>query len=315
MHNFFDNLCHMKGKQFHLIILLVAVLFSACSKSTEQQQHEQRAERQRQQALYEAAFKVGVMPTLDCLPIYLLKDSLLYDTTKVDIRLLVFNAQMDCDTALVGGSVQASITDVVRAERLKRNHLALTYFSATNNYWVLVANKKARVKTLPQLSDKMIAMTRFSATDMLTDMALKQGKPKYDSYKVQINDILLRTKMIVNNEMDAAWFAEPQATQLLALGHNVLFDSRKQQLQLGAIVLRTADIVMPQREKQLNEFTKAYNRACDELNSRGLKYYRELIKRYMNVDDATIDRLPKLKFMQAVRPNQSDIDKAQAFLH
>ena len=121
--------------------------------------------------------------------------------------------------------------------------------------------------------------------------------------------------MIVNNEMDAAWFAEPQSTLLLALGHNVLFDSRKQQLQLGAIVLRTADIVKPQREKQLNEFTKAYNRACDELNSRGLKYYRELIKRYMNVDDATIDRLPKLKFMQAVRPNQSDIDKAQAFLH
>ena len=46
MHNFFDNLCYMKGKQFHLIILLVAVLFSACSKSTEQQQHEQRAERE-----------------------------------------------------------------------------------------------------------------------------------------------------------------------------------------------------------------------------------------------------------------------------
>lgn len=38
---------------------------------------------------YEAAFKVGVMPTMDCLPIYLLKDSLLYDTTKVDILSLI----------------------------------------------------------------------------------------------------------------------------------------------------------------------------------------------------------------------------------
>ena len=33
------------------------------------------------------AFKVGVLPTLDCLPMYVAKEQCLFDTAKADIRL------------------------------------------------------------------------------------------------------------------------------------------------------------------------------------------------------------------------------------
>ena len=53
----------------------------ACGPSEADQK---RAQRQRQEAdrkAYQAAFKVGTLPTLDCLPLFLLRDSVLYDTT------------------------------------------------------------------------------------------------------------------------------------------------------------------------------------------------------------------------------------------
>ena len=106
-------------KCINYLLLLVALMVVSCGKSDKELQAERQAKMQAEREAYQKAYKIAVMPTMDCLPAYLLKDSLLYDTAKVDIRLCRFNAQMDCDTAMIGGSVQAAFTDLVRAERLK----------------------------------------------------------------------------------------------------------------------------------------------------------------------------------------------------
>ena len=291
----------MKKTLLSFILAFIMFLLASCGKAGDKQKENLHSAQKQLKVAELAAFKVGVMPTLDCLPIYLLKDSVLYDSTKIDIRLRSFTSQMDCDTALIGGSVQAAISDLVRVERLKRKHLPLTFFSKTNTYWLLLANRKSRLKDLSQLGDKMVAM--------------KRGKPKYDGYKVQINDVFIRTDMMINNEIDAMWLTEPQATAMKLEGHNVLMDSQKEKLTLGCIVLRTQDIVDTKRQQQLEAFTKAYNVACEAINKNGVAYYSDLLKKYMHCSDMTIQQLPKIKFQQANRPEQSEIDKAQAWLH
>ena len=46
------------------------------------------------------------------------------------------------------------------------------YLTDTNLKWQLIADKDSKLKQLSDLSDKIVAMTRFSGTDLLTDMAL-----------------------------------------------------------------------------------------------------------------------------------------------
>lgn len=301
-----------RKKFFHLIILLGVLLFVSCGESVEEERARTRAEQARLAAEERAAFKVAVLPTLDCLPLYLLKDSQLYDTTKIDIRLKRFTAQMDCDTALIGGSVQGAVTDLVRAARLQRQGTVLKYVAATNAYWQLITGKRARLRELSQFSDKMVAMTRYSATDLLTDIALKEAKTKYPAYKVQINDVGVRLHMMLNNEMDAAWFTEPQATAARAAGHFMMKDSRKDSLQLGVLAFRTLDVTQGKRPQELALFLKAYNAACERINRNGVQYYAPLIKKYMDATDQTIGRLPKLSFPIAAEPRQKDVDKAAA---
>ena len=294
------------------LLLLVALMVVSCGKSDKELQAERQAKMQAEREAYQKAYKIAVMSTMDCLPAYLLKDSLLYDTAKVDIRLCRFNAQMDCDTAMIGGSVQAAFTDLVRAERLKhRSKVLMHYLTDTNLNWQLIADKESKLKKLSDLSDKIVAMTRYSGTDLLTDMVVKKAKPKYQVFRVQVNDVLVRLAMLQNHEIDAYWFAEPQITKALAGDNNALFNSQDAGVHLGVVAVM--DKVRRQEEEAA--FASAYDKAVELINKNGVKYYSTLIQKYMKVDEAVVRSLPDIKYTKIGPPRKVDLLMARNYLN
>ena len=271
-------------------------LVVACGQSYETKQRMTRAERAKLKTADSLALKVGVMPTLDCMPLFVAKERRLFDTLGVDVRLRMRKAQMDIDTALIGGSVEGAVSDSVRVARMRSRGTALTEVGTTNTSWQLVGNRSARLKEVKQLGDKMVAMTRYSATDFLTDHVLKGVKTIATVYRVQINDVPLRLQMLLNNEMDALWLPEPQATTAREHGHTVLWDTEKHNLWLGRVVFRDKALGDARVKKQIDVFKQAYNMACDSLNQRGVSAYADLVVKYCQTDQKTLDALPKVKF-------------------
>ncbi len=299
-----------------LWIIVAVAAFAACGQSTEERNRLSRAERIRLQKEDSAAFKVAVMPTLDCLPLYVARCHGLFDSLKADVRLRRFTAQMDCDTALAGGSVEAGVTDVVRAQRLVGLGVPLVYVSSTDACWLLIANRNSRIRELKQLYDKMLAMTRYSATDLLADYAVDSAKVKEERvFRVQINDVIVRLEMLRNNEMDAVFLAEPQATAALLVKHNAIMDSRKLGLRLGAIAVRGDRLADTNRKKQLEAFKRAYDMACDSINKYGVGHYRRLVGEFCGVDAAVADTIgTKMKFTHMASPRKADIERADKWL-
>ncbi len=298
-------------KRFNYLLILAVLTLVSCGKSDKELQAERQAQKVAEREAYQKAYKIAVMPTMDCLPAYLLKDSLLYDTAKVDIRLCRFNAQMDCDTAMIGGSVQAAFSDLVRTERLKhRNKVLMHYLTDTNLNWQLIADKDSKLKQLSDLSDKIVAMTRFSGTDLLTDMAVKKAKPKYQVFRVQVNDVLVRLAMLQNHEIDAYWFAEPQITKALSADNNSLFNSEDAGVHLGVVAIM--DKVRRQDEEAA--FAAAYDKAVEQINKNGVKYYSALIQKYMKVDESVVRALPDIKYTKIGPPRKADLLMARNFL-
>lgn len=298
-------------KRINYLLILAVLTLVSCGKSDKELQAERQAQKLAEREAYQKAYKIAVMPTMDCLPAYLLKDSLLYDTTKVDIRLCRFNAQMDCDTAMIGGSVQAAFSDLVRTERLKhRNKVLMHYLTDTNLNWQLIADKDSKLKQLSDLSDKIVAMTRFSGTDLLTDMAVKKAKPKYQVFRVQVNDVLVRLAMLQNHEIDAYWFAEPQITKALSADNNSLFNSADAGVHLGVVAIM--DKVRRQDEEAA--FAEAYDKAVEQINKNGVKYYSALIQKYMKVDESIVRALPDIKYTKIGPPRKADLLMARNFL-
>lgn len=305
----------MKMKRFLLYTLILGFLtaLASCGNSYEKKKQldkKEKAELAREDSL---ALKVATVPTMDCLPLFIGVEDSMFQKAGVDVHLKMRNAQIDCDTLITGRHVEGFVSDLIRTERLRRQGIGLRYVAATNAYWKLITNRMARVKELKQLSDKMIAMTRFSATDYLADLAIDSAKPKFDVYRVQVNDVHIRLKMLLNNEMDAMLLTEPQATTAVLYKNPVLMDSRDKNVRLGVIAFREASLKDKRRQQQLDTFVKVYNSICDSINDKGLQHYSAVIKKYTGADDKTVKALPKLKYQHAAPPRARDIAVAQRY--
>lgn len=285
----------------YFVIYLASLLFLLCScdRTTKEKQILSKQQRMEQRRIDSLSLKVGVTPTMDCLPMFVAKERGMFDRDSLMVNFRLRNSHIDLDTLLAGGYIEGAATEMVRANRLIKNATPLQYVAHTNLAWKFITNKNQRIKEFRQLADKMIAMTRFSATDSLADVAISKSKVKEGIYKVQINDVKIRLRMLLNNEMDAMLLPEPQATTAMLYNHKVIADSAFDNTKVGVIAFRKKALADARRRSQLALFIKGYNEACDSINKYGLKSYADVISKYTGADSKTINSLPKLKYTHA----------------
>jgi len=284
------------------ILLMVGV--AACTNK------EKQPDKKSDTSQYEGQMlKVAVIPTTDCMPLFVAKERGFFDSLAVHVDLVCKQSQMDCDQAILKGEAEMMVSDLMRTERLIRKGTPLTYISSTNAYWQLIGNRLSRVKKIDHLSDKLMGMARYSATDYLGTLAVDSVKPRYPVFRIQVNDVDVRLRMLTNNEIDAVLLTEPQATVARMQHHPVLFDSRHKDIALGVLAVKSSVMNDKQKKEMVDNFVAAYNIACDSINERGIGAYSDLLRKYCHIDDATIGELPKLNFRHAEKPRQKDIDR------
>ena len=271
-------------------ILLVTLLFACNSKGDAPKTQDKKL------TPADSTLLIAVMPTLDCLPLYVAEASGLFENQHINVRLVKYNAQMDCDTALLRGRVHGAFTDLVRAEQMRKKGASLKELRATNLHWQLITNRNARIKDVRQLGDKMVGMTRFSGTDFLVTDLIDRYKPKNEVFRIQVNNVFIRLKMLVGNEIDAAFLSEPQATVARLAKNNVLADTQKKDILLGVAVFTTNNKHQKMVNQSLPAFVKAYHMACDSLNTKGIQHYADLLKTHFKLNDAALNALPKVVF-------------------
>lgn len=265
------------------IIAVVALLTLSCNGQKEQSD--------KKTAEDSLDVRIGVMPSLDCMPFFVAEECGLFEKEGLKVGLKMFTAQMDVDTALVGGSVDLAISDKYRVEQLTKKGTKLQQWGTAETSWVLVANKKSRLTKVDQFAGKFVGMTRFSATANLCETVFK---PLGDNppYYIQINDVNVRVKMIINSELDAAWLSEPQATMAVSRGNNIV--SVEHGLgDLGQFVYRENSRYNSTKGDKLRV---VYNNACDSINKKGLKAYSHEMQMYCGVDSAVVSKLSGYKF-------------------
>ena len=305
----------MKYTRIFAIVMTGLLVLAGCGQSYEETKRLSREQRKKIVREDSAALKIAVMPTLDCLPLFIAKDHHLFDTI-VDIRLKRYTAQMDCDTAMMRGRVEGVVTDLVRAERMIHLGTPMKYVASTNAYWLLISNRNQRITQLKHLDDKMLAMTRYSVTDFLGDLVVDSAKLKTERvFRIQVNDVNVRLKMLENNEMDALFLTEPQATQALLGKHKILLDTRQEDIHMGVVAFRTKGMDDQNRKKQMEVFLKGYNDACDSINKFGVRHYKDVIRKYYTVSEPALRNIPdSLKYNHAEAPRHKDIERAQQWL-
>lgn len=301
--------------RYFALILAGMTLIASCGVSYKESKRLSRLERARLAKEDSAALKIAVMPTLDCLPMYVAREYKWFCDGKTDIRLKYYTSQIDCDTAILNGRVEGAVSDLVRVARMNSRGAKLKAQIATAAYWQLITNRNSRIRELKQLDDKMVAMTRYSVTDMLTQQVVDSAKLANEKvFRVQINDVNVRLQMLQNNEIDAIFATEPQATLARQSKHKVLLDTRKLGWNMGVITFRDKPMKDVDRKRQYDVFVKAYNQACDSINKNGIARYADLLQKYYHIERAQLDSIPKMRYEHAVGPRQTDMARAEKYI-
>lgn len=259
--------------------------------------------------------KIALTSTLDCLPFYWAERHGLYDRLGLNISISTYPSQFDCDSAVLGKSAVGGISDLVRVAYYGKRHKTLDILTATDNRWGLVVSHDLRVKSINRMKNYMIAVARYSASDLYSEQILKKNNLGYtDVFRPQINNYYLRTSMLNENQINAAVLPEPHLTSARLARNPVLAEDSTGTQSMGCFV------VNPLALKALNhkDFTKklleGYNQAVDSLNKGGVAVCRRILSEDYKLSDETINALRLVHFEHARKPDEKFLKIAENFV-
>ncbi len=235
-----------------------------------------------------AALKIAVLPTEDCLPIVVAKELRLFDTLGVDVHLKRYHAMSECRIALTAPLAEGAAIDSTLMRMLQGDNVGgsakfditqpttLTAGPATALTWKFVTSKKARISRTAQLNNRVIAADSHGESYRLAALAIDSlVKKKQHVFIIQIEDLRIRTEMLINGNIDAALLPEPYASKACKAGAKVINAVKSQ--PKGVIAFRTEALEQKGRKQQYDKFCKALDIANDSIKKYGKARYTTLL--------------------------------------
>lgn len=213
------------------------------------------------------ALRVGVLPTMECLPFYYADSMGVFDSVGLDVTLVTFGAAMDADTAFANGLVDGVATDLVKACVWNgQGDSVRVAIGADLQLW-LVASPGVELRGTDALKEKIVGITRHSAVDFFADKVLEMEKlESQDLNKPQINNLWTRMQMVLQKQYDGAVLPEPYAMWATAKGAERLWSIEELGVK-GMMCVVFGDSVYRAREVEMEKLRMAYGMATEALNA------------------------------------------------
>ena len=273
----------MKISHLYISLVFAFVLFvAACGGADTKGKVKSKEQLAAEKTKDSLALKVGVVKTSDCFPAFVAKDEGIFDSLDVNVKLVFFTSLLDCEKQLQKGNLDGAFIDTKRMAFLKEKYsFDMDTVASTGMQWALVANRKSRLRSVKQLAEKTIGMSRHSATDYLTDTVLDSVKTDKDKvFRIQVNDVDLRLRMLVSGEIDAAWLPEPQLTEAMRRGCNILAQGNGKDAPKSVLAFTGKALADKRKVKQTEVFMAAYGLARRKIADCSTEAKRELVTKY-----------------------------------
>lgn len=182
----------MRIIQYTIVWGMLAISLTACSSKKNDEDNK---------ATSAKATKVAIVDVDECLPLIVAEHLGLLDSLHADVKLIRKGSIAECKQAVENGEADACVNDQ-----------AIGY--------KLITAKKARIKRISQLNDKVIAADReghsFYMARMAVDSLMKALQPVFI---IQVENIRVRLNMLITSNIDAAILPEPYASRAVNMGN------------------------------------------------------------------------------------------------
>lgn len=248
----------------HIFIFLLLTTLAACGGQTDNSRYNDSVASDTDSAVV----RLGVLPVTDCLPLYVAEARKIFHRLGLRVRLVTFSSAMDADTAFERGHVDICVTDLVKACLWRARGDSVKVAATTDARIYLLAAPTVRMKNTRALKEKVVAVTRNSLLDYIADKVMADAHYKSEELnRPQINDLLLRAQMTVQNQYDGAFLPEPYASMCEMNGaHRVYCGDKREHTRLLAFVVN--ERMFRHRRAEVAHVVDAYNICADTINAR-----------------------------------------------
>jgi NitT/TauT family transport system substrate-binding protein len=263
-----------------------------------------------------ADLAVGLMPAENSIPLVVAAHDGLFAAEGVKVMLVPFSGQLERETALRTGAIDATVSDLVNALQGWAHGSPARVVSVTEGAFALLASPQSGLKAMSGVASRTgtlsTGLLENSLVYYLTEKMLRAaGVDPARIDLVPIVQLPARLEMLVAGKIDAACLPEPLATLAETRGARRLADTSTVASVPGVLLFTGAALAGKVRE--IEAFYRAYNRAVAAVNADPGRY-RDAIVSGCDFPPAVgpVMRIPR--FSPARPPSQADINDVAGWM-
>jgi len=278
---------------FTYILSIVLLSGTSCSGSGNKAQQNQ-------------TLTLGVMSSMDYLPLAVAQREGYFEKAGVDIKLQKFYSANERDAAFQSENIDGTVIDFTGAVLQKSGGIDLKLTSKCDAPFYLVASGQSGINTLTDLKGKQVAVSQNTVIDFIVDMALKSvNLTDKDIEKVEINKIPVRFEMLRNHKIDATGLPNPFALMAQNAGDKILTSNDSLGYAITGIMFHQKTIET--KADLIKKMYEVYNMGADYLNSHSANDVKDILIKDLGFSEEIIPALELPKYTHAQIPADKDI--------
>ncbi|HOB20255.1 MAG TPA: ABC transporter substrate-binding protein [Candidatus Atribacteria bacterium] len=225
------------------------------------------------------SLKIGLMPAVDAATFLLAEKKGYFEEQGLDVELILFNSGQDRQSALQTNAVDGVMTDLIAIATNVDGGFDIKATTMTNGVFPVLIKPGSEAKQAVKVGMMEVSVTNFLIDQWLGD--------KYKIEKVYINDIPTRLAAIVSGELDMGSFPEPVASMGVLQG----LEKKNYEYEDGNCpdVMAFTGTALKNKDKAIELFHKAYNKAIEDINSNDSEARDILLEKIPNLNPAIKD--------------------------
>jgi len=229
-----------------------------------------------QEAAAPKTLTIGLMASVDVIPIILAEQQGLFEKEKVQVKYEIFKSAKDRDAAYQSGNLDGIIGDQVAVCLYQNAGFDLKIASSTTCDHLLITGKDSGITSMKDISGKTVAISEHTVIEYTLDKMLEaQNIDPKSIVKTAIPAIPARVEMLTNNKVDLALLPEPFAFLAIKDGGVVL--GKASEMGLYTSVIAFSQEAITDKKDEINLFFKAYDAAIDFANTNPIASYENIV--------------------------------------
>lgn len=271
----------MKKSMKCIILLVVVLVLGGCGPKPSPSQ----------------VLKVGVMPAVDSLPIFVADQMGIFEDLGLDIEVEVYTNAMDRQSALQAGGLDGAMTDVIGLVNNVHNGFDIKVTTSTDGVFPILYNSKNTSKETLVAGMMEVSVTNYLSDEFLKDVTFT---------KEYITDLPARLEMISKGSLDLAVIPEPMASMGALNGLDKYVMELNDAYSPEVMVFNQKAI--DSKNKELKLFHQGYNLALETIEN-DPSAARQLLVDTLALNPAILDDFVLPTYNKVRVPSQEYIKK------